>query len=128
MDLFRTKLKVDGTLDKYKARLVVQGFRQKHGIDYEETFAPTARLTSFHILLALVAHHGWPIYQMDVNSAFLNGFLEEEVYVAQPSGFPIIGHEDKVVHLCKYLDRLKQASLRLVPQDGYISKIPWVPF
>ena len=112
--IFRTKLKADGTLDKYKARLVVQGFRQKHGIDYEETFAPTARLTSFRLLLALAAHHGWPIHQMDVKSAFLNGYLEEEVYVEQPPGFPSGNPRDKVFRLQKALYGLKQ-----VPQSWF---------
>ena len=111
--IFRTKLKADGTLDKYKARLVVQGFQQKHGIDYEETFAPTARMTSFRLLVALAAHHGWPLHQMDVKSAFLNGYLEEEVYVEQPLGFPSANRSNKVFHLRKALYGLKQASKSL---------------
>ena len=70
-----------------KARLVAQGFCQKEGIDYEETFAPVARLEAIRILLAFAALKGFKLFQMDVKSAFLNGFIEEEVYVRQPPGF-----------------------------------------
>ena len=67
-----------------KARLIAQGFYQKEGIDYEETFDPVARLEAIRILLAIAASKGFKLQQMDVNSAFLNGFIEEEVYVRQP--------------------------------------------
>ena len=68
-------------------RLVAQGFCQKEGIDYEETFAPVARLEAIRILLAFAASKGFKLFHMDVKSAFLNGFIEEEVYVRQPPGF-----------------------------------------
>jgi hypothetical protein len=70
-----------------KSRLVAQGYSQKEGIDYEETFAPVARLQTFRILLAFSVAKGFKLHQMDVKSAFLNGVLEEEVYVRQPPGF-----------------------------------------
>ena len=79
------------------------------GVDYEEVFAPIARLDIVRILISLVAHHSWKIYQLDVKSAFLNGILEEEVYVKQPEGFVVEGQEDKAYHLKKALYGLKQA-------------------
>ncbi|GJR29049.1 zinc finger, CCHC-type containing protein [Tanacetum coccineum] len=76
-------MKVDGTIDKLKARLVIQGFRQKEGIDYFDTYAPVARITTTRLLLALAAIHNLVIYQIDVKTAFLNGGLEEKVYMKQ---------------------------------------------
>nr|GFB84269.1 zinc finger, CCHC-type [Tanacetum cinerariifolium] len=81
------KMKVDGTVDKFKARLVIQGFRQKEGIDYFDTYAPVARITTIRLLLALAAIHNLVIHKMDVKTAFLNGDLDEEVYMKQPGGF-----------------------------------------
>ncbi|GKF18729.1 zinc finger, CCHC-type containing protein, partial [Tanacetum coccineum] len=77
--IFKRKMKVDGTIDKFKARLVIQGFRQKEGIDYFDTYALVARITTIRLLLALAAIHNLVIHQMDVKTAFLNGDLEEEV-------------------------------------------------
>jgi hypothetical protein len=76
-----------GEVVRNKSRLVSQGFSQKEGIDYEETFAPVARLEAIRILLAFSVAKGFKLHQMDVKSAFLNGVLEEEVYVRQPPGF-----------------------------------------
>jgi hypothetical protein len=76
-----------GEVVRNKSRLVAQGFSQKEGIDYEETFAPVARLEAIRILLAFFMDKGFKKYQMDVKSAFLNGVLEEKVYVRQPPGF-----------------------------------------
>ena len=70
-----------------KARLVAQGFCQKEGIDFEETFAPVAHLEAIQIFLAFASYKGFKVFQTDVKSAFLNGFIEEEVYVKQPPGF-----------------------------------------
>jgi hypothetical protein len=92
-----------------KARLVAQGFCQKEGIDFEETFAPVARLESIRILLAFAASKGFKLFQMDVKSAFLNGFIEEEVYVKQPSGFENPKYPNRVFKLHKALYGLKQA-------------------
>ncbi|GJS17582.1 zinc finger, CCHC-type containing protein [Tanacetum coccineum] len=85
--IFKRKIKVDGTIDKFKARLVIQGFRQKEGIGYFDTYAPVARITTIRLLLALAAIHNIVIHQMDVQTTFLNGDLDEEVYMKQPEGF-----------------------------------------
>jgi hypothetical protein len=74
-------------LVRNKARLVAQGFCQKEGVDFEETFAPVARIEAIRMLLGYVASKGFKLYQMDVKSAFLNGYIEKEVYVRQPPGF-----------------------------------------
>ncbi|WVZ89910.1 hypothetical protein U9M48_036258 [Paspalum notatum var. saurae] len=91
-----------------KARLVAQGFCQKVGIDYEETFAPVAHLEAIRILLAFAASKGFKLHQMDVKSAFLNGFIED-VYVRQPPGFESARFLDRVYKLRKALYGLKQA-------------------
>ncbi|GJU37178.1 zinc finger, CCHC-type containing protein [Tanacetum coccineum] len=107
--ILKRKMKVDGSIDKYKARLVIQGFRQKEGIDFFDTYAPVARISTIRLLLALAAIHDLVIHQMDVKTAFLNGDLDEEIYMKQPEGFVVPGHESKVCKLKKSLYGLKQA-------------------
>ena len=85
--VWKSKEGENGMVVRNKSRLVAQGFNQKEGIDYEETFAPVARLEAIRILLAFAVAKGFKLYQMDVKSAFLNGVIEEEVYVRQPPGF-----------------------------------------
>ena len=76
--VFRTKLNVDGLVNKYKARLVVKGYAQIFGVDYSETFTPVARLDTIRLLLPISMQLGWKVHQMDVKSAFLNGILQEK--------------------------------------------------
>jgi hypothetical protein len=90
-----------------KSRLVAQGFSQKEGINYEETFAPVARLEAIRILLAIAVAKGFKLFQMDVKSAFLNGFIEEEVYVKQPHGFESELYPHRVYRLKRALYGLK---------------------
>ena len=85
--IYKVKQAADGSVEKYKARFVARGFSQIEGIDYEETFAPVTRYSSITTILALSAQMGWHIHQMDVNTAFLNGIIEEEVYIEQHEGF-----------------------------------------
>ncbi|GKA62014.1 retrovirus-related pol polyprotein from transposon TNT 1-94 [Tanacetum coccineum] len=85
--IFKVKRDEFGGVLKNKARLVAKGFRQEEGIDFEESFAPVARIKAIRIFVANAAHKNMTIYQMDVKTAFLNGELREEVYVSQPEGF-----------------------------------------
>ena len=85
--IYKIKHVANGSIEKYKARFVARGFSQKEGIDYEETFALVAKYTSIRSVLSLAVVMKWKIHQMAVNTAFLNGVVEEEVYVEQPLGF-----------------------------------------
>ncbi|GJS22417.1 zinc finger, CCHC-type containing protein [Tanacetum coccineum] len=107
--IFKRKMKVDRIIDKFKARLVIQGFRQKEWINYFDTYVLVARITTVRLLLALVAIHNLVIHQMDVKTAFLNGALEEEAYIKQPEGFVMPSNEHKVCKLVKSLYGPKQA-------------------
>ena len=104
--LYKIKCTADGEVDRYKVRLVAKGYKQKYGIDYEEVFAPVARLDTVRLLISLAAHHRWKLYHLDVKSAFLNCILEEEVYIQQPESFLIKGQED-IFRLKKALYDLK---------------------
>ncbi|KAM1873109.1 hypothetical protein ACFX13_006993 [Malus domestica] len=107
--VFRKKLKPDGSIDKYKARLVAKGFTQKKGIDYFDTYSPVSRIATIRILIALASIHNLVVHQMDVKTTFLNGHLDEEIYMEQPEGFIVKGQEHKVCKLVKSLYGLKQA-------------------
>ena len=107
--IFKKKMKTDGTIDKYKARLVIKGYRQKEGLDYFDTYSPVTRITSIRMIIAIAALRDLEIHQMDVKTAFLNGDLNEEIYMEQPEGFSAPGQENKVCKLVKSLYGLKQA-------------------
>lgn len=107
--VFKVKRDEKGAVVKHKAHLVAKGYVQREGFDFEEVFAPVARLDSAHLLLAVAVQEKWELHHLDVKSAFLNGELEEEVYVAQPPGFVMDGSEGKVLRLHKALYGLRQA-------------------
>ncbi|KAK3004468.1 hypothetical protein RJ639_018181 [Escallonia herrerae] len=107
--VYKVKKNSKGEVKRYKARLVVKGYKQRAGIDYDEVFAPVARLETIRLLISLAALNKWKIHQIDVKLAFLNGFLDEEVYIEQPKGYVVRGHEDKVLRLKKAMYGLKQA-------------------
>jgi hypothetical protein len=107
--LFKIKHAADGSIEKYKARFVARGFSQKEGIDYEETFAFVARYTSIRTIIAFAAKMKWKLHQMDVKTTFLNGVIEEEVYIEQPQGFEVEDRKSHVCRLKKALYGLKQA-------------------
>jgi hypothetical protein len=107
--LWKNNVAEKGGVVRNKSRLVAQGFSQKEGIDYEETFALVAHLEAIRILLAFFVAKGFKMHQMDVKSAFLNGVLEEEVYVRQPPGFESEKYPHRVYKLRKALYGLKQA-------------------
>jgi hypothetical protein len=107
--VFKLKKGETGEVVKHKARLVARGFVQQAGVDFDEVFAPIARMESVRLLLALAAEASWNVHHMDVKSAFLNGDLKEEVYVCQPPGFVVLGQEHKVLRLRKALYGLRQA-------------------
>ncbi|GKD80314.1 zinc finger, CCHC-type containing protein [Tanacetum coccineum] len=118
--IFKRKMKVDGTIDKFKARLIIQGFKQKEGIDYFDTYAPFARINTIRLLLALSAIHNLMIHKMDVKIAFLNGDLEEEVYMKQLEVFyENMGEADVILGI-----KIKRENKEiLITQSHYIEKI-----
>ncbi|GAA0156232.1 transmembrane signal receptor [Lithospermum erythrorhizon] len=107
--VFKLKLGDGNSSPRYKARLVVKGFEQKHGIDYEEIFSPVVKMTSIRVVLGLVAYFDLEIEQLDVKTAFLHGNLDEDIFTEQSEGFKIKGKEDMICKLEKSLYGLKQA-------------------
>jgi len=106
--IFKKKMNAQGEIERYKARLVVKGYKQKEGIDYDEVFAPVVRMEIIRLHISQAAQFRWQIFQMDVKSAFMNGVLEEEIYIEQPPGYVKIEEEKKALKLNKALYKLKQ--------------------
>ena len=105
--IYKIKTRSDGSIECYKARLIAKGFTQEYGIDYEDTFAPVARISYVRALLAVATASKWDLFQMDVKNAFLNGNLSEEVYMQPPPGLSV--ESNKVCHLRRAFYGLKQA-------------------
>ncbi|GJZ17367.1 retrotransposon protein, putative, ty1-copia subclass, partial [Tanacetum coccineum] len=108
--LFKKKTDMDGNVYTYKVHLVAKGFTQTYGVDYEETFSPVADIRAIRILIAIAAFYDYEIWQMDVKTAFLNGYLDEDIYMVQPEGFIDPKHPRKVCKLQRSIYGLKQAS------------------
>ena len=107
--IFKIKRTAEGSINKYKSRLVAKGYIQRNGIDFEKVFAPVARIETVRFIIALAASRGWEIHHLDVKTAFLHGDLKEVVFVSQPKGFEVKGQEHKVYKLHKALYGLRQA-------------------
>jgi histone deacetylase 1/2 len=134
--VYKIKRRADGTIERFKARLVAKGFKQRYGIDYEDTFSPVVKAATIGLILALVVSNNWCLRQLDVQNAFLHGFLEEEVYMKQSHGYEDKSKSQYVCKLDKALYGLKQAprawysqlcvklqSLGFVPSKGDTSML-----
>ncbi|KAL0437506.1 UNVERIFIED_CONTAM: Retrovirus-related Pol polyprotein from transposon RE1 [Sesamum radiatum] len=106
--VFKTKLRADGSIERHKARLVAKGFHQVAGIDYNDNFSPVTEIVTVRLFLALTAAHSWPLQQIDVNNAFLHGYLDEDLYMTPPEGYVV--PPGLVCKLERSLYGLKQAS------------------
>jgi hypothetical protein len=107
--VFTIKQTPEGRVERYKARLVAKGYSQTYGVDYDETFAPVAKMNTIRALISIASNNGWNLFQMDVKNAFLHGDLQEEVYMEIPPGFNSHKTEGKVCKLIKSLYGLKQS-------------------
>ena len=119
--IYKVKKVTDGSVEKYKARFVASVFSQIEGIYYDETFAPVASYSSIRSIISLSTQMGWCIHQMDVKIVFLNGVIEEEVYIEQPEGFEIFNSELHVCRLKRALYGLKKSPRAWYTQIGIYS-------
>eukprot|EP00253_Pinus_taeda_P034944 PITA_34944 len=119
--LYKIKHVANGSVEKFKARFVARGFSRVEGVNYEERFASVARYTSIRTMISIVVEMGWRIHQMDVKDAFLNGVIQEEVYIEQPEGFELHGRESHVCRLKKDLYGDNSLILALYVDDLFIT-------
>ena len=104
------KLNKDGSISTCKSRLVAQGFTQQEGINYNDTFSPTAKLTAICVIAAIAVRNDWELDQTDIDTAYLNASLKEDIYMHQPKGFEAPSKEDKVIHLKRDIYSLRQSG------------------
>lgn len=125
--VYRNKFNADGSMNKHKAKFIVKRYNQVCGVYFSETFSPVARLDTIRMLLAIVVQKDWKLYQQDVKLAFLNGYLQEEIYVERPEGFLVKGQEEKVYRLRKALFGLKKAPKAWYSRvDDYLQSLGFV--
>ena len=121
--IFKKKYHPDGSIEKYKARLVAKGFSQKPNIDYFNTFAPVTRISSIRVLLALASIHKLVIHQMDVKTTFLNGEVEEEIYMTQPEGCVLLAKKKRYANfknLCMGLNKHQNNGMKNLIMFYYV--------
>ncbi|GKA67384.1 ribonuclease H-like domain-containing protein [Tanacetum coccineum] len=125
--IYKIKYKSSGDIDRYKARLVVKGFNKKEGIDFDETFSPVVKMSTVRCVVALSVTNNWPLFQLDVNNAFLYGDLDEDIYMTIPKGFASKDNKNKVCKLVKSLYGLKQAPRKwneklvsILKENGFV--------